>query len=177
MTTKHDTPKPSRRSTRQGATKDAATPAEIDERRRLVAVLLSMRETHQAIAERIGVSRSTVERDIATIRQAWREAAQVEIKEQVALELTSLNEVQRRLWREHLRHQPIDLRAVDRLLHIHDRIARMLGLDKPQRIEVTGVNSNVLIVQRDNETLLDEIEVFSRRLSALAESTDDVIDV
>jgi len=88
----------------------------------------------------------------------------------VAEELATLTEVDRRLWAEQLASSPIDPKAVETLLKVHDRRVRLLGMDKPQRVEITGAGGGPLMVEMDNEALLDEIDRLSERLATMSSS-------
>lgn len=152
---------------RQGFTKDKPTDAEIEQRRHRVAVMLAARWPRFQMVERLGVSRATLERDIAFIRAEWRERAQSEIAEIVADELASLDELERRVKNDHLKIVPIDPKAVNAMLAIHDRRARLLGLDRPRKVEVSGANGQPLIPVRDDAALLEEIDRLTERLAAM----------
>jgi hypothetical protein len=164
--TSSPTPKRRRGAIRTGATKDAPTDLEIEQRRQQVAYLLGQRATRAEIARSLSVSRQTIDRDVDALRAYWREQATGEIAEIVGTELATLDALERRLWSERLRTQPIDPRDIETLLKILDRRARILGLDKPRKVEVTGPGGTPL-VPTDDERLLEEIERLGERLATL----------
>jgi hypothetical protein len=163
------TPIKRRRPTqRQGATKNAPTPAQLAARRERVAFLLTAKTPLSKIAEALGVSESTIDRDVRAIRAAWEASATASLDHHVANELAALDEVERRVWADHLTQRPVDQNAVRSLLQIHDRRARLLGLDRPRRIEVTGADGAPLIPPLIDDTpLLDDIDRLSERLAVL----------
>ena len=69
-------------------------------------------------------SKNTISKDIAVVVARWRENAQRDIAEHQAEQLAVLAEVQREGWRK------TDL---DIVLRAHDRIARLLGTDAPEK--------------------------------------------
>jgi hypothetical protein len=156
---------------RQGITKDAPTEAEIAARRERIAVLLVAKMPRAVICQRVGISERTLSRDIAAIKEAWIERASEQIGVLVAEELATLTEVDRRLWAEQLASSPIDPKAVETLLKVHDRRVRLLGMDKPQRVEITGADGGPLVITMDDEALLDEIDRMGVRLAQMARST------
>lgn len=152
---------------RKGATKNAPTPAEIEQRRHTIAVLIAAKVPQHLIAQRLGISTATFYRDLAAVKEGFREAATVEIAEVIGQELASLNEAEQRLWAEQLTQQPIDPKAVVCLLQIHDRRARLLGLDKPRKVEVSGPDGGPIQIAHDESALLDEVERLTERLAQM----------
>lgn len=84
------------------------------------------------IAEVLGVSATTVHSDV---HRALAEIPAGEADELRRLEVSRLDRLQRAVWTTALGG---DLGAVDRALRIIDRRAKLLGLDAPQRMEVSG---------------------------------------
>lgn len=166
--TPHDESPKRRPGQRKGATATAPGDAVIDERRARVARLLVAQVPRRRIAEIVGTSLPTVDRDIAAVRALWRNNAAADVADAVGREVAALNEVERRLWAEQLAVQPIDPKAIQSLLQIHDRRARLLGLDRPRKVEVTGPGGAPLVPTPDDyEALLDEIDRLGERLVAL----------
>lgn len=159
-----------KRRQRQGITKDAPTDAEIAARRERIAVLLVAKMPRSVICQRVGISERTLYRDITAIKEMWQERASEQIGVLVAEELATLTEVDRRLWAEQLASSPIDPKAIETLLKVHDRRVRLLGMDKPQRVEITGADGGPLMIEMDNEALLDEIDRLSERLATMSSS-------
>lgn len=159
-----------KRRQRQGITKDAPTDAEIAARRERIAVLLVAKMPRSVICQRVGISERTLYRDITAIKEMWQERASEQIGVLVAEELATLTEVDRRLWAEQLASSPIDPKAIETLLKVHDRRVRLLGMDKPQRVEITGAGGGPLMIEMDNEALLDEIDRLSERLATMSSS-------
>ena len=114
---------------------------EIAHRRRRVAELRLQHYTECEIAEAVGVAQSTVSRDLAAIRDEWLERRMTAYDDWVAEELAKLDELERSLLALALAGQTS---AVDRVLGIMDRRAKLLGLDKPQLHEHTIVTEDAL---------------------------------
>lgn len=79
----------------------------------------------------IEVSIATVNRDLKIIRAEWKQKATESIDEWIASELADLDELEKHAWRE---------KRYDLVLKIKDRRAKLLGLDKPMRTELTGAD-------------------------------------
>ena len=99
-----------------------------------------MHYTYREMAERLGVASSTISEDVKVIRERWRDRATADYGSHLAEELAKLDLLEHELLPTALSGGPkggVNLRAVDRVLAIRDRRARMLGLDSPSRLEVT----------------------------------------
>jgi len=117
----------SRPGQRKGATKENPTDFEIDQRRLQVARLLSEKVPQSEIAERLGISRSTLTRDLTAIKTEWRSQVRVQYTEAIAQEIAALDELERGIWMTHLNafgddtESKFDLKAIDGLLSAKDR--------------------------------------------------------
>lgn len=128
-----------------------------DERRLTIAQkrdrALSLRltgATYQAIADAMGVNKSTVKRWIdAAIDGVDKENA----KQLVALENERLNRAMRAIWPKVIDGQ---LGAVDRLVKLSERRARLNGLDAPQKVDLG-------VPEVDLAQVAKEIEDMARR--------------
>lgn len=112
----------------------------IEERRAQVAHLLTSHHTYREMAHQLSVSHSTIGEDVKVIRERWRERACSDYADLLAEELAKLDQLEREVLPKALSGGPnddVNLSAVDRVLTIQDRRARMLGLDAPSRVEVT----------------------------------------
>ena len=118
------------------ASKDA-----IAARRQQVAALRLARLSQHEIATRLNVSVGTVNSDIAAIREEWAERRLQDYGEWVAEELALLDRLQRTLLPTAIQG---DDRAIQRLLSVMDRRARMLGLDQPERFTVQVVTVDMI---------------------------------
>lgn len=128
-----------------------------DERRLTIAQkrdrALSLRltgATYQAIADAMGVNKSTVKRWIDTaIDGVDKENA----KQLIALENERLNRAMRAIWPKVIDGQ---LGAVDRLVKLSERRARLNGLDAPQKVDLG-------VPEVDLAQVAKEIEDMARR--------------
>lgn len=101
--------------------------------------------TYQNIADVMSVSKSTVKRWIdAAIDGVDKENA----KALIVLENERLNRAQRAIWPAVARGQ---LGAVDRLLRIQERRARLNGLDAPQKVDLGAADIDLAQVAKEIE--------------------------
>lgn len=129
---------------------------ELATRRRKVAELRLQHWTESEIAEALGVSQPTISRDLAHIRDEWREERVRSYDDWVAEELAKLAALERTLLPEAILEGG---QAVDRVLSVMDRRARLLGLDKPQLHEHTIVTEDALDaeIRRLEERLAEHV--------------------
>lgn len=127
--------------------------------------------SYRKIAEQMGCSVSTVyeavKRAMAVVSETTAQQAKV-IRD---TELERLDELQVALWSKARgrpargtpgdpNYQPAvepDMKAVDRLLRIMERRAKLLGIDAPERFEHTGANGGAIEVQDARAALLSKL--------------------
>lgn len=119
--------------------------AELETRRRDVARLYNRRFTQEQIAEALGVNQSTVSRDIAVLLERWQGQQQDEIDTVIARELVELDLMEKELWTQWQATK--DSKVMRLVLDVKKRRADLLGLDAPQRQEVTGKDGGDLTVK------------------------------
>lgn len=124
-------------------------------RREKVAGLLLQRVTEAEIARMTGVHKSTITKDVRAIMLEWSRAYVGDYHVLVVRELRSLDHDESRLRARLQTYEPknppdgsrppldpeiegLRLRLVDRILRIGERRAKILGLDSPDRLELTG---------------------------------------
>lgn len=120
-------------------------------RRKQVAALLESGDvTQRDIADAIGVSTSTVNRDIAALREEWRQESVDSIDTVMVTDLHRLEVALSSVW---LRVVAGELYAVDRFLKIVELRAKLLGYEPPKRvaIDATGHISLVEVVLATDE--------------------------
>ena len=110
-----------------------APPAERDERRRKVAILLIAGATTNSIAATVGVNRKTVLLDAKAVRAEWARARVEAYARYAAEQLVILAEVQRANWEATMRG---DTKAAATVLRVCDQRCRMLGLYAPLHLDV-----------------------------------------
>jgi DNA-binding CsgD family transcriptional regulator len=90
---------------------------------------LSFREIARELKVAPATAYKAVARGLAAVNAGCREQAQ----ELRALEALRLDQMQAALWQQAIEER--DVRAIDRILRIMERRARLLGLDEPERRE------------------------------------------
>jgi len=110
-------------------------------RRRQVAELRLQHMTLDEIATKLGISKSTASVDLKHVRDEWAERRSATYEEWVGEELAKLDRLERTLLPAAIAG---DYPAVDRIMNLMDRRARMLGLDKPQLHEHTVITMDAV---------------------------------
>lgn len=90
--------------------------------------------TVRQIAAALGQGSSTIQRDIKAIRSEWQEHRLAAMDQALAEDLERLGIAEKAIWPAVIKG---DLLAIDRLLRIMERRAKLLGLDAPKRIDIT----------------------------------------
>ena len=117
----------------------------IEARRRQVAsLLLAGVENHSQIADQVGVSRPTIVRDVAAIEAEWREAALQDISAAKGQDLKRTNRLIGALWTKALAG---DERSAKMVLDLMQHRAKLLGLNAPEKRELTGMEGEPLVIQ------------------------------
>lgn len=81
-------------------------------------------------------SKSTIASDVRQIQQEWRAAYTRAFMDHASQQLAVLNALEAKLMRMTM-GEKANLWAIDRLLGILDRKAKLLGLDAPSKVEVS----------------------------------------
>lgn len=95
--------------------------------------------TYREIARQVGIGVASAHRLIAAAMAETRSAVAEDVMELRALELSRLDGLMVALWPKARRG---DLAAVDRVLKIMERRAKLLGLDAPVRVARTNLASH-----------------------------------
>lgn len=111
--------------------------AEIEQRRKTVAANLTGGLNYRDMATALGVSLGTVSKDVKIILARWRNEQVTAVDDWAQLEVRRLDRVLNGIWDKAIAG---DLSAVDRVIKVMERRAKLLGLDKPERQEVSGLN-------------------------------------
>ncbi len=112
-----------------------------EERREKVEKLLLMRFPIRRIAEEVGVSKTTVVKDIKYIKQVWREHHADAFNEYAAEELQKLLALEQALWEKAMSGHGY---SVERILQIMDHRAKLIGLYAPAQSRVAVITEEVL---------------------------------
>lgn len=107
---------------------------DITARRTKVAEMLLARKTQMQMADELGVGQATINRDVKAIRKEWHAERMQDLEEYIADDLARLAAAEAAMWPLVIAGKP---HAVDRLLSIMDRRAKLLGMDAPQRVDIS----------------------------------------
>jgi sigma54-dependent transcription regulator len=138
--------------------------SKIEQRRQTVAEMIASHRTYREIGDALGVASSTVSEDVKSIREQWRYRAIADYANLLAEEIAKLDLLERKLLPEVLHGGPeggVNLRAVDRVLAIRDRRARMLGLDAPSKVEAVR---KVELIVKALEATVEELGLDATRV-------------
>lgn len=102
-----------------------------DRRKARVVYLRNSGATRKEVAEKLGIGYDTVKSDERT---AIEEVMATSVHDYVGKQLTEIQDMKRTVYRQAAEGDPA---AIDRVLKLMDREARLLGLDAPQRAHVT----------------------------------------
>lgn len=110
-------------------------PVEIAIRREQVAGLMLGYSSVRQIAEALGIHPSTAYRDTLAVRLEWQKHRVQLVDAALAEDLKRLEAAEKAIWVKVLKG---DLLAIDRMLRIMERRAKLLGLDAPKRVDITA---------------------------------------
>jgi hypothetical protein len=99
-----------------------------------VAEGLLRHETYRSMAQRLGVSAATVTEDVKAVRAEWHKRAADDYEAWLAEEIAKLDSLEQAMLPQALTGQT---RAVHAVLGVMTRRAKLLGLDRPERMQVT----------------------------------------
>lgn len=106
-------------------------------RREQVAILLLSRVPYRRIAEQVGCSYTAVRADVDVIRARWRERYADAYEAHVSEQVGTLDALMR-TWMPKALGTNADPKALDAVMRLLERRARLLGLDKPAKVEHSG---------------------------------------
>ena len=124
---------------------------EMQKRRKEVASLYLKGYTQQQIADKLEVSRQTINGDVQAVLAQWREETSHAMSERVAKQAMQLEDMRLRAWTAYTKavaenrdgqsekrpRSEKELNAIALLLRIQEREAKLYGLDAPNRTEVS----------------------------------------
>jgi hypothetical protein len=108
--------------------------AAIEERRKKVAVNLLAGLTYRQMAEALDVSVGTIASDVKIILGRWRREQVQTVDDYVTLQMRRFERAVHAVWK------PVtdgDQRAIQTFLQIHDRMERLVGMNKPLKVAPT----------------------------------------
>ena len=117
--------------------------AEIEIRRKKVAANLTAGLNYRDMADALDVSLATVAGDVKAIVKRWQDEQVSTIDQWVQLESHRLDRAINAIWDK---VQAGDLGALDRMLKIMERRARLLGLDTPSVTRLEGADGGPIQV-------------------------------
>lgn len=130
-----------------------STRDELASRRAMVADFLLKGHTHQSIADRVGVSRSQVTKDVGTIRRGWVDTAILNYDQHLAQELRRLDAVAAAAWEGWKASKGPEgdkagsVAHLNVILRAHERVCSLTGIEAARRIEVSGPDSPLIDIE------------------------------
>lgn len=122
-----------------------ANDAEIEARRRKVAsALLAGSDNFTSIAKELGVSKPTISRDVKAIEAQWRAEAMQDISAAKGRDLRRTERMIGAMWAKALAG---DERSAKMVLDLMQHRAKLLGLNAPEKRELTGMEGEPLVIQ------------------------------
>ena len=109
--------------------------AEIEERRERVSQLLKARFSYRDIAKSVKCSVGTVAGDVKAIFKLWADRQFENIREQALLDLATVNDALMAITND---VRSGDTGAINTMVRLLERRARILGYEAPTRMEHTG---------------------------------------
>jgi IS30 family transposase len=120
---------------------------ELKNRRRLVAALYLNKVDQTDIADKLGVSQSTISRDIKKLNEEWQAEAMQDVAKHVARELAELERMELEVATMYQAAKKEKKREavnwMETRLKIKDRRAKLIGLDKPAQLNMVSENKNI----------------------------------
>jgi DNA-binding CsgD family transcriptional regulator len=118
-------------------------------------------KTYRQIAEMLDYSHEQVRKDISTILQSIAAETKASAVDLLSIELARLDDLQFGIWADARRG---DKRAIDSVLRIMERRARLLGLDITRNLTVSITPDE--IVKMNDEELHELVSSISKNISA-----------
>ncbi len=140
----------------------------IDRQFKVAAMRLSGLTDQQEIARRLGVHQSTISRDFAELDDQFRAHAVQDITTAKGIDVARLEALIAAIWEPAMSGKWL---AIDRVLKCLERRAALLGLDAPQKREISGSLELRSYAERvAGELGLDAGEVLSQAERIIAEA-------
>lgn len=146
--------------------------------RKIISRMLTIGHTQSEIAEHLGISESTVSREVARLKDSFKQQVRGNIGELQMQELAKLDEVETSAWVAHQRSGSMD--SLNTILRAIKTRASLLGLDNPdirfvveRSLKMQSVIINVLSDELTNSGQLGRI---IERLREAAEEFDCGLD-
>jgi hypothetical protein len=114
--------------------------AEVELRRKKVAANLLGGLNYRQMAEALGVSIGTISSDVKIILGRWQREQVKDADDYVQMELVRLDRALNAIWDRVLEG---DLKAIETMLKIEERRARLLDLDAPITIKANDIDAAI----------------------------------
>jgi len=129
-------------------------------RRRAVADMLFQGTPQRVMADALHVGTGTIHRDIIWIRGQWRERTTETFEAHVDRQLAILDrtrQVAATIALDPAQKPDVRLAALDKMHASHDRTARLLGLDKPVKIEARVEHVEIEAQRARGRELIEQV--------------------
>ena len=139
------------------------------ERRKIAVAMRREGATYEHIANHLGVSTTAAHKHVTRALESIQAATEKEVDLYRALEGERLDAMQAAIWPQAVEEG--DLKAIDRILKLMERRAKLLGLDAPTKVAATTVdredspNTSVIVVPAVAGSInewLGEVEAYQR---------------
>jgi hypothetical protein len=128
--------------------------AEIEMRRKVVAANLLAGLNYREMGDALGVSVGTIKTDVDIIIGRWQREQIATVAQYVALGERRLDRALNAIWPM---VQDGKFPAIDRLLKIEERRAKMRGTDAPEKVEHSGSVTQRSEIEELNDTELEQL--------------------
>lgn len=144
----------------------------IAQRRSEVANLYLQGYNQQTIADRCSCSVATVCLDLKALKGEWQKSAAADIDEKISLELAKLDRVEYEAWQAFAESKETSTTSVTgvsisntagdaRFLHIIqnciDKRCKILGIDAPNKLQLTGKDGEAIQVQHRSQAAVSAL--------------------
>lgn len=139
------------------------------ERRQIAVAMRREGSTYEKIGNHLGVSTTAAHKHVTRALESIQTATAKELELYRALEADRLDAIQAAIWPQAI--EKGDLKAIDRILKVMERRAKLLGLDAPTKVAATTTDgedapaSGVFIVPSvagSLEEWMDEVDAYKR---------------
>jgi len=144
--------------------------AEVEHRRKIVAANLLAGANYRDIAAGAGVSVGTVAGDVKVLMARWRAEQVKTVDDHVTLDMRRMDVALNAIWDE---VKAGNYAAIDRMLKVLERRAKMLGYDQPDKVDLTAWRQEAAEMGLDPDDVLNTtVKALSASVSSKSKPSD-----